>query len=98
MTTAISRQSTITITAAARQHGLDDAARQRLSRLLRGKEIGRERPRRYTVADVERMIRYDCTRRAPLPPARDLHACEQCQRTFVAEAYLARHVAREHAS
>ncbi len=89
-----------TLPAAAAAHNLDNAALQRLRRLLRGRMVLPRifgRPYRYTVADVEHVIKVDRSRRAGFPPLEDVHRCH-CGRMFVSAECLSRHVAREHAS
>lgn len=89
-----------TLPAAAAAHGLDNAALQRLRRLLRGRAVLQgifSRPYRYTVADVEHVIKVDRSRRAGFPPLEDVHRCH-CGRMFISEECLSRHRQREHAS
>lgn len=89
-----------TLPAAAAAHGLDNAALQRLRRLLRGREVLQRifgRPYRYTVADVEHVIKVDRSRHASFPPSEDLFVCA-CGRKFISDECRTRHAAREHAS
>lgn len=96
MKTALRVPPTTTIPAAAAKHGLDDAACQRLARLLRGRAVLPEifkRPRRYTVADVERAVQYDRRRHTPVPRRDDVYGCD-CGRLWATEQARAAHVAR----
>lgn len=77
-----------------RQHGLDNAAKQRLHKLLRGCAVVSGV---YTVADAERAVARDQARHTPLPDRGDLVMCA-CGRTFISDECLSRHQEREHAS
>lgn len=84
----------ITLPAICRQHGLDNAAKQRLHKLLRGCAVVAGV---YTVADAERAVARDRARHAPLPERDDLFVCV-CGRKFISAECLVRHTVREHSS
>ena len=85
-----------TVPAAIRERGLDDAAAQRLYRLLRGRAVTHGHPSTYRVADVEQALRFDQAARRQLPASNDLVYCQACHKAYIDDACLQRHLERDH--